>query len=160
MPGLSEDWRIEARRIPIWRGAILIGLEEATSHNCAADVGTGGAVFLMPNQLLRREGDGFRLTGSAGMAADGPLHIAVDLSDPDTQAAYLRRLAIALGCLEGRAEDGVSFIQTGGGWMLLAGIVSAIPSAEGLAWMFAWTKTLDDIRDDDRLLALARAWPR
>lgn len=78
------------------------------------------------------------------------------LDNADTQAAYLRRLAVALGCPEEAAGEGVRFYEASGWWHIDAG---CIPHKDGETESWWDGPDLSDARTTDRLLALALAWP-
>lgn len=132
------DWKDEARGIPVWEGAKAIH----TGINRWPQV-----VALDPSLgVYAREP--FESSLSTGFA--GKEELILDLSDPDTQAAYLRRLALRLGCPEEVAGEGVIATFCGGGLQLRAGAARRSPYN-------VWTETVD-VGTDDRLLALVRAW--
>ena len=75
----------------------------------------------------------------------------VALDQADTRAAFVRRLALRLGCPEQEVDECVGFcVYTDGGWLAVAGIADE----DGVyPWMHGeWAQT------GDRLLALVRAW--
>lgn len=79
-----------------------------------------------------------------------------DLSDPDTRAAYDRRLALALGCPEEHADVGIRFRPSRdvpGGWHLEAGFDDG-DFYDGHVWMAAFRGG-----GSDPLLARALARP-
>lgn len=138
---MNHDWTDDARKIPPWVGAKVCLL--------------GRRIPFLVSQITR--------TGAWVVHRDyaGVEHHAlfedirhVALEDPDTQAAYLRRLAIRWGCPLDLVSVGVVFVRSPGDpWRLLAGDLEADVGDAG-----RWSVTLLD-RQDDRLLALARAWP-
>lgn len=96
--------------------------------------------------------------GCHGIAADVP-----DLEHPDTRIAYIRRLAIALGCPLNLAIDGVIVDWEGRGILICAG-VPAIERRENYdpylvyPWEIEVPNTLVRTREN-MALALALAWP-
>jgi hypothetical protein len=110
---------------------------------------------------------------SAEMHADGTVYFAgegvphpldegqeaiPDLTDPDSRAAYDRRLALELGATQEQVAEGVAFgCNAGGEWWIACGFLAPIAEARS-----TWHRRLD-IRAEDtpegRLLARALAWP-
>lgn len=132
------DWKDEARGIPVWVGA-AIGRVGHGYVGTAYQVGTV-LVYVMCHK------------DAAGVRLDWRDEAYPDLSDPDTQAAYLRRLAIRLGCPEEVANAGVMFYAEprSAYWTAAAG---------GLDDCGDWVWCRDVSPNvDDRLLALVRAW--
>ena len=96
------DWREAARGVPVWAGA----------HAVDPTTGLVGVVAAI---------DAF--------ASEARLHstwlpaerLIVDLSDPDTRAAYDRRLALALGAPIEAVDEGVAlYLDPLDGWRHLA----------------------------------------
>lgn len=142
----ETDWREAARGIPVWEGAAMLWRELASEWE--------------PNPRWRSaRSEGF---GNYGWVAYGdnslvPQDRAIpDLADPDTRAAYDRRLALALGCPEEHANVGVRFRHEGnfGGhaWTIDAG-------ARPHRYDSEWERTAR-IATADPLLARALAWPK
>jgi hypothetical protein len=152
-PAPANDWREAARGIPVWSGARVIFTESATDPRLYPE--RRGRSYA--GIAVRERHEGVWVVGwLEGEWSDREAASLVpDLSDPDTQAAYLRRLAIMLGCPEEVAGEGVvvyPWTEPGwSGWIIEAGSSREEP---GGAW--AWRL---DLGTDDRLLALARAWP-
>jgi hypothetical protein len=132
----ARDWREAAQGIPVTEG----------DRTCTAD-GFGGEI------VIRVDGDNVLLScgkGTPTWERQGE-HLR-DLSDPRTQRAYLGDLALALGAPAEAVEEGVVFICRGRGqWTLAAGC--ALPE-----WDPRWMHQIDR-GSDDRLTALAEAWP-
>lgn len=90
------------------------------------------------------------------------------LDNADTQAMYLPRLAIALGCPEDIAEDGVVVYMGRDGWSIGAGAFDVEPSeaTNHLRWqLLRWVYGDGQPRpiasgDLSRVEALAIAWPQ
>lgn len=137
------DWKDEARGIPVWVGANLVGgmvcVRAHDTENGERIYGSAAAVRL----------DGYGLREVCEVDVD-PFVLALD--HPDTQAAYLRRLAIRLGCPEEVASAGVMFYAAprSAYWTVAAG---------GLDDCGDWVWCRDVAPNvSDRLLALVRAW--
>lgn len=134
------DWKDEARGIPVWVGANLVG-----GMVCVAPhkVKAGRRVY---GSATAARLDGYGLREVCEVDVD-PFVLALD--NPDTQAAYLRRLALRLGCPEEVAGEGVMFYRRGD-WFVAAG-----PWEDDVPEWYAMVGN-DDV--SDRLLALVRAW--
>lgn len=128
------DWKSEARNLPTWPGAF--------AYFPASEVA----------ELVVDAGDGWAFNDSVYETRTRAELVALALDHPDTQAAYLRRLAIRLGCPEEVAGEGVTFARESASspkWWIAAGASYGDPS-----------RFIDVVRvdTDDRLLALVRAW--
>lgn len=128
------------RGIPVWEGIVIVKLDDGMRLGRAQEVGDTYVNYTWP-------------LGVVGHADQASLQSLIpDLTDPDTQAAYLRRLAMALGCPKDVAGMGVVFVHIGGlTWTFLAGDwISSRPDRR-------WRRNL--ILSQDRIVALAFAWP-
>jgi hypothetical protein len=167
VPAPAIDWREAARGIPVWEGALAL-FDRRTGWWPGRCLDVADAAFLdLPS--------GHRGSRTPCEAItrwmDGGGEIIPDLSDPDTQPGYLRRLAIELGCPEEVAAEGASFLYTPdpyrapdsyglGTWAIVAGLRPTVFDDNGPrpAFESEWERSLK-LGTDDRLLALARAWP-
>ena len=136
---MAESWQDEARGIPVWAGAK------------AVHTGINGwpQVVVLDPALGTFAREPFEWTHAVNFASEGELF--PDLTDPDTRAAFVRRLALRLGAAEEQVDECVGFrVHTDGGWSAVAGIADE----DGVyPWMHSgWAQTAD------RLLALVRAW--
>jgi hypothetical protein len=122
--------------IPVWHGAVVRWTNPAES---APETVTGFCDFV--------RGDVVHIGGRHF----SPSACAPYLSDPDTCAAYVRRLALALGAPAEAVEEGVRFFRVHETcWEIRA----------GADWGLTFTEDdFDDPFPTTRLLALARAWP-
>ncbi len=132
------DWKEEARGIPVWAGALFYDGDSAFTRICD-DAEHGMVLFC----------DG---------ACAPAKRCAVALDNPDTRAAFVRRLAIRLGASEKAAAEGVRFYWEGANeeWTLEAG------------YYHQWYATFEPkdgfpvgVNGDSgelSLLALVRAW--
>lgn len=129
------DWKSEARNLPTWPGAFAY-FAASESAELVVDVG-----------------DGWAFNDSVYETRTRAELVALALDHPDTQAAYLRRLAIRLGCPEEVANAGVVFYAEEGYayWTVAAG---------GLDDCGDWVWCPEEVAPNvgDRLLALVRAW--
>jgi hypothetical protein len=135
------DWRDVARErgIPVWAGALFVA-KDGRRLRCTD---------FTEAHPYRPEA----VVWSAQTEHD-PADCALALDDPDTQPAYLRRLAVRWGAPPSIVAGGIVFAEFGGGqWVLAGGIANAGET-------FAWRRVLDLGTSDDRLLALALAWPK
>lgn len=122
-------WQEAARGIPVWAGA----------RSCSLGGFDAGIVV--------------RVDGERVVFADGTrprAGLIVDLSDPDTRAAYDRRLAIAWGAPEAHDTLRVSIVREG---PLMSSIDILVDHPRG---RFVKTIHVDTILP---LLARALAWP-
>jgi hypothetical protein len=130
------DWREAARGIPVWRGCCAIHSHMGSMANEVV-LGASAEHILAAGMMDR---------------VRKPIDCIPDLSDPDTRAAYDRRLALVLGAPGEAVARGVIVADYDGVWAVMAGL----PSAEtGGKWMWARALALTD----DPLLARALAWP-
>lgn len=92
--------------------------------------------------------------GVAYFHPDDMKNIVVDLSDPDTLAAFDRRLALRLGAPEEMVREGVRFYWEPGGqeWNVEAGYYRSWWTA------WAWSPGCAGSTGDAALLARVRAW--
>lgn len=119
---MPADWREAARGIPVWEGALCV-------FDCGASFG-----------------------GKYRAEVDAEPQYIPDLSDPDTRAAYDRRLALALGAPEGAVNEGVRFYRNGSEWTIDAGFF------RGYGQDADWSRDLR-LPTGDFLRARALAWP-
>lgn len=148
---MDNSWKEEARGIPPWPGAHV--------HHCLlGDDRTDIVTWLVDkpgfeNWRVESYVTGFHLDTFGGSWADVPMVLALD--NPDTCAAFMRRLAVRLGCPEEVAEIGTMFYEERrepGTWVLAAG------GRRGGAWEW-WCELVSGMPGtDNRLLALVRAW--
>lgn len=136
------SWPDYARGIPLWHGAAFYTLNDTY----AAALCTG---------WRRLAGKGRCVVSDTAVYPEKECFPALD--KPDTQAAYLRRLAIRLGCPEDAAEAGVMFHNTekcvvicAGGWERY--------DAETREVHFTWERELPTVTPTVRIKALAQAW--
>lgn len=132
------DWKDEAANLPLWPGCTYYTGESPGDFDEVAQMPTLAA---SPATF-----------SCDGMYPGDPLSCPA-LDHPDTQAAYLRRLAIRLGCPEEVANAGVVFYAEEGYayWTVAAG---------GLDDCGDWVWCPEEVAPNvgDRLLALVRAW--
>jgi len=152
---VSESWQSVARGIPVWAGA-RVNVEGSDGLGRCVDVWVGvkGSTDPEGNSaplvwVARND-----LSDADGCDTVAPADCGPDLSDADTQASYLRRLAIRLGCDEQAAGEGVVFADRHTGWAIMAG--SWCWDSTG-GCVMAWER-LVAAGEPDRLLALSRAW--
>ena len=146
------DWRdvLRERGVPVWRGASVVEVTSGATFLCVQEPDEEGGFNTAPDPVEYGY-EGKRLAGSGYV---GLGDVVVNLSDPDTQPAYLRRLAVRLGCPEGVAQEGVRFYQVMRGlWILDAGFVH-------LSFRAQWSRGFERLGTNNRLLALALAWPK
>ena len=121
------DWKDEARGIPVWVGAF-------------AYAGADGPELVEEGDV---ESELYRRYASECLPA---------LDNHDTQAAFLRRLALRLGCPEEVASAGVMFYAE-------PRSAYGTVAAGGLDDCGDWVWCRDVAPNvSDRLLALVRAW--
>lgn len=129
-------WRDEAKGLPVWEGALFYDDDSGFKRVCTS----------VDTQYVYFNGDECMSRASVCTPA---------LDNPDTFAAFLRRLAIRLGCPEEVAAGGVAFSRRGPfAWVVYAGWN---PASWGWAWAVGVTFG-DDKMTDDRLLAAVQAW--
>lgn len=132
-------WLEEARGIPVWGGALLLGFPRM--HR-------GARVLFVCD-----DGMGVITDITDGRSVSGRLtsDLVPDLLDPDTLAAFDRRLALRLGAPAENVAEGVLFYLNGGVWVLTAGAPDR--------W---WWRHSNDGRfgpeTDCPILARVRAW--
>lgn len=133
---MDNSWKEEARGLPVWAGALVY--DEDSAAVVVDEVADNGDALI----------DG--CTCSIALA-----RCVLALDNPDTCAAFVRRLAVRLGCPEEIAEIGTMFYKTRrepGTWVLAAG------GRRGGAWEW-WCELVSGASGtDNRLLALVRAW--
>lgn len=95
------SWQEEAKGIEPWPGALLV-----SGERCCV-VGKGGWVVVAT--------DSSPYGSTAILDAGSPNMPPVDLSDPDTRAAFDRRLALRLGAPVEAMTEGVVFYENCGG---------------------------------------------
>lgn len=148
---MANDWKPEARGIPVWEGAFIV----TPAGNVDGPV---------------EEIDGTMLILRGGSTQYPAAFCGPALSHADTCAAFLRRLAIRLGCPEEVAGEGViASVDTV--------IVPASCRADGLEYRSVrlflsaghvkredyidaetvWSENVE-VGTDNRILALVRAW--
>ena len=136
------DWRdvLRERGVPVWVGARVQCGADRASWGTVVD--TGDNVVTVRHWATRSE-------------VEAEKHdCLLFLDDPDTQPAYLRRLAVRLGCPEEVVQEGVRFYQVMRGlWILDAGFVH-------LSFRAQWSHGFERLGTNNRLLALALAWPK
>jgi len=101
----ESDWREAARGIPVWRGAVVVDYPDREHSYPRA------LCVELPNE----EGDfntapdpvEYDYEGRSQSAVGREYGVVVDLEDPDTRAAYDRRLALALGMTADEVDFGV-----------------------------------------------------
>ena len=147
----ETDWREAARGIPVWEGA------------AAWFEGKRWRVTrLWPSMDGHEDRASLECLDGSGDGEIPPIRHAVpDLADPDTRAAYDRRLALALGCPEAYADVGVRFrrlssLSPSAGWIVEAGH-DEHDFYDGPAWTSEPRTVAADA--EDPLLARALAWP-
>ncbi len=136
-------WQDAARGIPVWVGAAVRERDNTASGVVIRIRGDRLDVFV--------NNDHMEMGDDAWYASD----CSLDLSDPDTRAAFDRRLAIALGAPENVVNEGVRFFYTEGAWCLACGPRN-YPSGESNDPFFY---RLSSEHQTDPLLARALAWP-
>lgn len=124
-------WRDEAKGLPVWPGALFYDGDDHFTSVCSS---TGDG-------CVKSNGDEVHALAARCIPA---------LDNPDTFAAFLRRLAIRLGCPEDVAAGGVLFYRRGV-WTICAG-----PSD----WETGVPEWVEESggNGDDCLLAAVRAW--
>lgn len=145
---MDNDWKNEARGIPPWPGAHV--------HHCIlGDDRTDIVTWLVDkpgfeNWRVESYVTGFHLDTFGGSWADVPMVLALD--NTDTCSAFVRRLAVRLGCPEEVADVGVMFYTEprSAYWTVAAGGLD-----DGGDWV--WCRDVSP-NVSDRLLALVRAW--
>ena len=141
----ETDWREAARGIPVWEGAAA-WFEGKRWRVTRLWPSVDGGEDRASLECLDGSGD-----GEIPPISD----VVPDLADPDTRAAYDRRLALALGCPEAYADAGVRFYSMGyvtvHRWTIDAGVRPHRYDSE-------WEQTVH-ADTDDPLLARALAWP-
>ena len=156
-------WRREAVGIPPWVGAKV-------HHSLLGDDRADVVTWFVDkpgfeNWQVASYVTGFSLDTFGSTWADVP--IVLDLADPDTRAAFLRRLAIRLGCPADLLPGGVLFFQDGA-WAMVAGAPSYLPQRTEThgrhtvgfspSVAFPWVRLLPGLGTDELCLALVRAW--
>jgi len=137
-------WQEAARGIPVWEGCLATDVD---GHRWRI-LETGGRFYVARIRHPR-----------CGNVCEGrPIDLTPDLTDPDTRAAYDRRLALALGAPESIEACGVN----------LYGAARVVPGVAPFIEVFGrvggedgyrWCELVDGIDTTDPLLALALAWP-
>ena len=141
---MTPAWVDAAKGIPVWaRASVIVPEHDARSRSersqmIALDTFEDGRW-----RVLQTLPEVIYLYGGADLIPD--------LTDPDTRAMYRRRLAIAWGCPESAANEGVRFYRKGAFWHLYAGFADTPTTS---AWRYHF-----DAVSDDPCLALALAWP-
>lgn len=147
----APDWREEARRIPVWPFVRTIARhkfedgdgewdpEWEPSFVVLATIESSGDVLAWfpddPSQVF-----------TTALSDDTCQHV-IDLTDPDTLAAFDRRLAIRLGAPREATREGVAIHVGKGRLQVLAGVESRT-TVTGAPF----------VGTDDPLLARVRAW--
>lgn len=145
---IAADWKTEARGLPVWPGAFVVHGEESD----------GPAEDYAADTVCIRD----------GMTFWPAEECSPDLANPDTLAAFDRRLALRLGAPEEAVAQGVivrlvpvgdpppwpRFVGDRGGMVLdmMAGLRDQSFDAPVAAW------TYRDHHGDDPLTARVRAW--
>lgn len=86
--GVGMTWRTEAKGLPVWEGALFYDGDDEFTQVCAGV-------------------DDNRVIAGGDSWDSQPSRCTPALDNPDTFAAFLRRLAIRLGCPEEMAGEGV-----------------------------------------------------
>lgn len=140
MSDIQIGWREAARGIPVWPGCREMD---------------GGIVvgFTDDGNIIRKVDGG--LLGACHPATSGP-----DLSDPDTRAAYDRRLSLELGAPGEAVADGVVVHVSDMGFDdALFGHILVIRAGRGDTGVRATWETTVQVDTKEPLLARALAWP-
>ena len=137
---MTPDWREAAKGIPVWVGCRAFSGRHDFVSLFVVEVGPSSTAGLVNPAVP---------AGWPGGGGSGALTSSwfPDLSDPDTRAAYDRRLALALDVPIAEVDIGVTFSKhpTDPGWWMANG--------------GGWTRRFRDIDTTDMLLARALAWP-
>lgn len=108
-----NDWRDAAEGIPVWVGAAVNATWWNDDGECYEWEPDGAprcvAAFMSPDSIEAVLPDGERLNLPRGKPGT---KVIVNLADPDTHAAYMRRLAVALGAPPKVAARGVTSWRT------------------------------------------------
>lgn len=150
----ETDWRAAARGIPVWLWCRAFSGRHDFVSLLVVEVGANSTAGLVnPAAPAGWPGGG----GSGALTSSW----FPDLTDPDTRAAYDRRLALALGCPEACADVGVRFrrlssLSPSAGWVVEAG-----HDEHNFANEHSWDTLPTTIAAGvvDPLLARALAWP-
>lgn len=138
-------WQEAAKGIPVWEGCLAT---DGDGDNWRI-LETGGRFYVARIRHPR-----------CGNVCEGrPIDLVPDLTDPDTRAAYIRRLAVALGCPEEVADQEVAFRpcpNRAGWWHVYAGHPG---SDEDGPFVSGWVSATLMPETTNRDLALALAWP-
>lgn len=152
---MTPAWVEAAKGIPVWVGASVY-------RTPGGYVGTAYQVgSVLVYGMCHKDASGFRL--------DWRDECVPDLADPDTRAMYLRRLAIARGCPEDIASQGVIFYPSDGDYydtsfFMKAGCAYATDAhhrPRGVEWRTSFKVGHGAFHawDTNPRLALALAWP-
>lgn len=135
-------WQHEARGIEPWHSARVL------------DVGTGRAytaLYADPLYILNTRIPAWTVWSPDGLEGFATDILVLDLSDPDTLAAFDRRLALRLGASEEAVREGVQVFREGNSWTVAAGVFKGY----GDNWL--WFKDTE-INVDCHILARVRVW--
>lgn len=150
------DWKREAVGIEPWAGAVVC--DPNAPSRFARIVGLGWGPLGAGDGWRIRENDGTEKSASRG-------YFIPDLSDPDTLAAFDRRLALRLGAPEEAVREGVMFIYADAAhgldayWTIAAGEPNW--NLEDWSWDVVFglsERHRPSLGTDDPLLARVRAW--
>lgn len=155
---VTPSWQDEANALPTWVGAKMIHPDGRTGTVVAvtawwSDVREDGRRYLMADGHGTK-GEQLFLMVEGSVADVGGF--VLDLSDPDTRAAFDRRLALKLGATQEQVNEGVMFVDDGR-WFVVAGW----PVRVGASVRYPFIRALTEIVDvRDPLMARALAWPK
>lgn len=138
-----STWKQEAAGIPPWTGA----------RGCDG-YGRPLRVIRADEYVVWTVDDNASLNDVI-VSVGWPPGYVVDLEDPDTLAAFDRRLALRLETPEDSVREGVAIYQEEGSWMLVAGGGRNYPSPSDPE---RWYYCLGPVVTDDPVLARVRAW--
>ena len=142
----GADWKNEALgALPVWPGALFYDDRDLRDR-------WGAPVPAGPNKPQVCVGvEGRRVLSQGGLLTTPLACCVLALDSPDTRVAFVRRLALQLGCPEPLVDVGVMVYPLGpqGCWVFAAG------GRTELGW--AWS-AMAKVETDDPLVALVRAW--
>lgn len=149
MTPATQDWRDVAGALRLW----WTGMRFLHGEPCEGEWPRG---VVVPGGWINDD----KIADDYGRHTSKPSSWIPDLSDPDTRAAYDRRLALALGAPVEAVGEGVRFYLDGGaGWQMDAGFKGDDVTTH--AWHFDLRALGNEVltNTDDPLLARALAWP-